>query len=319
MLVGALAEVRARLDGRLGDLAGIRPDAFPPTAAGKLLRPRLLFAMMGEGGAGHGPEGRAISLALTVELIHLATLSHDDVLDDSPKRRRELSARETLGNKISILYGDALLAEALEIILRVGSRRMLRAVSRAVTATLRGELAQHLSHRTPDLDPRDCVRVAALKTGSLFGLAARLGAMHRDAPAEIEALAWRLGRRLGTAYQLIDDALDYAGSAAVLGKEPGSDFGQGIATLPLVLAWRGSAGTDRRAVLEDGFGRNGRADFTAVRAIVMQQNSFATALAAARQELERARGCASAVTPPASAALLDGVFAECEARLRDLV
>jgi octaprenyl-diphosphate synthase len=316
-LAAALAEARARLENRFHALAASHPEVFPRTAAGKLLRPALLLAVAGEENLRNGQAERAIELAVTVELIHLATLNHDDVLDDSPRRRRALSARETLGNKVSILLGDALLAEALEAILRVGTRRMLVAVSRAVTATLHGELVQHLSHRTIDLPERDCVRVACLKTGSLFGVAARLGAMHAGASRAAEQAAWRMGRRLGTAYQLIDDALDYGGDPAVLGKEPGSDFAQGIATLPLVLAWKNGSDSDRE-LLEAGFGHQGSERFAGARAVVLGSPAFSRTLEASRQQLNRARNALAELGDSGAAAKLLGVFAECEARLQSL-
>jgi geranylgeranyl pyrophosphate synthase len=281
----ALDEARARLVERFAALADHR--LMPPDVevTGKLLRPRLLLLTAATTAAARAPStDRGALLAAAVEMIHLATLHHDDVLDDSPHRRRTASVRGAFGNKVSILFGDALMVAAIDVLLRCASRRMHFAVIRAATATLRGEVEQHLGHRMLDVDERDCLRVARLKTGSLFGLAARLGALLSGVGPEAVAAAHRFGCRLGTAFQLIDDALDYAAGADVLGKEPGSDYREGIATLPLVRAWRDGSDHDR-PILQLGFGRNGDGDFAPVRAIVLRARHFGGCLATARRQL----------------------------------
>lgn len=288
-LAGALESVREELQARLLVLPGLDPlSSARQLPAGKLLRPRLLLCVAAAAGGTGSVTRKVTSLAAVVELIHLATLYHDDVLDGSPHRRRVASVRQRLGNKISILFGDALLAAAVETMLRRSNRRTLTTIARAVTTTLHGEMEQHLRHRRVDLAEADCIRIARLKTGSLFALAGRLGAMMGGASAGVVQEAARMGRRLGTAFQLIDDALDYAGSAEVLGKEPGADYREGIATLPLVNAWLGAAPNDRH-VIEKGLGRHGAGSFPAVRALVTHPECFSITLGAARLYVDRAR------------------------------
>jgi len=313
----ALERTRAELELRLAELAGL--NLMAPSGGGgcgKLLRPRLLLTFAAASGT-PPPLERAAALGAAVELIHLATLHHDDVLDDSPHRRRADSARERFGNKVSILFGDALLAAALDVLLRAASRRMQFAVARAVTLTLRGEMAQHLGHRTLPVDETDCIRVAARKTGSLFALAARLGALLAASPEPTLAPAYRLGWRLGTAFQLIDDALDYAGDRVQLGKEPGADYRQGIATLPLVLAWRAASGPER-GLLEAGFGANGSSDFGRIREIVLGPAGFEPSLRAARRQLALARACLAGLELDGLPPLLGDYFAVLEARIPPL-
>jgi octaprenyl-diphosphate synthase len=303
-----LDQVRGRLERSLARAALVNGLAPVPPPGGKLLRPRLLLQVASDAGGPATSLRRAALLATIVELIHVATLYHDDVLDSSLERRRLASGCERFGNKISILLGDAILTAALDLVVRC-PRRMQRAVVQAITATLRGEVTQHLEHRSLALSEAECTRVAALKTGSLFGLAAELGAMVAGLPVEQSTLAARFGRRLGTAYQLLDDTLDYAGSHDALGKEPGSDYRQGIATLPLVLAWQRS-GVPERRMIEAGFGGNGTANFEAVRDIVLWPGHFRAAVGAAVEQIEGARALLPAL------GLLDG--APCAAFIRDI-
>ena len=308
-----LEQVQTRLAARFTALAD--RHLMPPDAevAGKLLRPRLLLLVAATTGAGVPSIDRTASVAAAVELIHLATLHHDDVLDDSPHRRRTASVRGEFGNKVSILFGDALMVGAIDVLLRSASRRMHFAVIRAAMATLRGEVEQHLGHRVIDIDDRECLKVARLKTGSLFGLAARLGTLLAGVGPDVVAAAHRFGCRLGTAFQLIDDALDYAADEEILGKEPGSDYREGIATLPLVRAWRGVSDHDR-PILQSGFGRNGVGDFATVRAIVLRSHHFQGCLATARRQLALALAELPVLDPCAT-----GLLAEYVDRIADRI
>jgi octaprenyl-diphosphate synthase len=311
----ALEEVRRRLTRHLTTLADLK--LMPPgdQVTGKLLRPRLLLTLAATTAGNAPPIDRAASLSMTVELIHLATLHHDDVLDEASHRRRTASARETFGNKIGILFGDALMVGAIDVLLRSASRRMQFAVVRAATATLRGEVEQHLGHRVLDLTDAECLRVARLKTGSLFGLAARLGADLGGAGSDTVAIAQRFGRRLGTAFQLVDDALDYGADAELLGKEPGADYREGIATLPLVRAWRAVPEHDR-PILQSGFGRGTRPDFATVREIVLRSDHFPGCLLTARRQLTRALADLP-VLDPEGTGLLAAYVGEIDDRIPD--
>jgi octaprenyl-diphosphate synthase len=315
-LESAMNDVRGRLSQRLSRLADLGLMPRNPRVAGKLLRPRLLLIFAAAGGKAMPGGDRAVSLAAAVELIHLATLHHDDVLDDSPHRRQAHSTQAMFGNKVSILFGDALVTGALEVVLRSASRPMQIAVIRAVTATLSGEVEQHLGHRGLDVAGGACVKVARLKTGSLFGLAARLGALLGGLDPAAALTARRLGRRLGTAFQLIDDALDYAGDLELLGKEPGADYRKGIATLPLVRAWQAASEPDR-LTLKAGFGHSHGGDFATVREIVLRSAPFGRCMAAARRQLGRARVDRSLLELGPLGSLLDDYVGEIERRIPD--
>jgi octaprenyl-diphosphate synthase len=191
---------------------------------------------------------------------------------------------------------------------------MQRAVARAVRETLRGEIAQHTGHRKPSVSERECVRVAALKTGSLFGLAAQLGALAAQEPEPVVQLAYRMGRRLGTAYQLMDDAMDYVGTCDLLGKDPGSDYRQGIATLPLVSAWQ-SGNLSDRAALEAGFGANGSSDFPSVSLLVGRATNIGKTAAAAFHQLGLARSVIPDLGLEERAAPVDAFCREIEERI----
>lgn len=296
----ALAAVRAEIESRLNELA-VR-NALPATlrAGGKLMRPRLLLAVL-EGHPCTRPARSVAAIATAVEFLHLATLHHDDVLDDSLLRRRAPSSTRRLGNKVSILFGDSLLTDALALLVRHAGRREYAAVADAASATLRGEIEQHLRHRTPELEERACLRVAARKTGSLFALAARLGAMIGGADRAGVAGAARLGSRLGTAWQLVDDALDYGGDQDALGKPPGTDYLQGVATLPLVRAWS-VADPAARTAFAAGFGSGEPRLFAEARTIVVRTGVDAT-LAAAHRQIAGARALLPTLGPRPAASL----------------
>jgi octaprenyl-diphosphate synthase len=313
-LAEAVDLVRGVLDRKLSRLADLDLMAPNYPVGGKLLRPRLLLTLALKPDDDGPHLDRLAALAATVELIHLASLHHDDVIDASPHRRQVASAREQFGNKVSILFGDAILTAALDLLLGGSSRRMQRAVARAVRETLRGEIAQHTGHRNPSISERECVRVAALKTGSLFGLAAQLGALAAGEPEPVVRLAFRMGRRLGTAYQLMDDAMDYLGNSEILGKEPGSDYRQGIATLPLVSAWLFGSPADRMAI-DQSFGANGSSDFSGVQLIISRRSNIGRTRAAAFHQLGWARSAIPELGLPDRVGQVEAFCREIEDRI----
>ena len=294
----ALAAMQVELDVRFSEVMALNRLAHAGRGpSGKLLRPRLLLVTAVACAEGRLPR-RATEISTVIELLHLATLHHDDVLDASPERRRNGAAHTRLGNKVSILLGDALMTSALDLLSGFATRRMLRAVSRAMSTTLRGEVEQHLRHRTLDVTPKDCVLAGKRKTGRLFALAAQLGAMLAGADREQCRHAARFGSRIGTAFQLIDDAADYVGTAESLGKSPGTDYREGIATLPLVYAWRRGSDDDR-LVLAAGFGARGDGEeFAEAHAAVIRAGGIAYTLGAAERRLGAARASLQSFAPP---------------------
>jgi octaprenyl-diphosphate synthase len=200
--------------------------------AGKRVRPLTVLLSAACFGA---VSEAARELAIVAELVHSATLLHDDVIDDSPVRRGRPAARAVFGNAVSVLAGDLLLTHALDRTLRAAPPALpdlLHTLRRLVD----GELVQLRGRSKLDVGEPSYFRILEDKTASLFGWSARSGALVGGAtPSEVEALG-RFGERMGVAFQLVDDALDYAGDTAEMGKALLADLGEGKITLPLILA-----------------------------------------------------------------------------------
>jgi octaprenyl-diphosphate synthase len=213
------------------------------TSGGKRLRPMLTIAaaqMCGYGGDGH------IHLAAAVEFMHTATLLHDDVVDESDMRRGRLAARKLWGNEASVLVGDFLLGQAFKMMVDVGSLEALDVLSSAATVIAEGEVMQLASARNIEATEDDYLAVIKSKTAALFSAATEIGPIIADR-SKTERDAFRsYGTNLGLAFQLIDDALDYNGSAADMGKNVGDDFSEGKITLPVVLAYRRGNDDERK-------------------------------------------------------------------------
>jgi octaprenyl-diphosphate synthase len=208
-------------------------------AGGKRLRPLLTLAsarMCGYSGARH------IQLAACVEFIHTATLLHDDVVDESLLRRGLASANAVFGNKASVLVGDFLFARAFQLMVADGSLEVLEILSRAAATIAEGEVLQLVTQNDLSSGESNYLDVVRGKTASLFAAACEVGAVVADRPAaEAKALA-EYGMNLGIAFQLVDDALDYAADEQALGKTVGDDFREGKVTLPVLTAF--AAGND---------------------------------------------------------------------------
>jgi octaprenyl-diphosphate synthase len=202
-------------------------------SGGKRLRPMLTIAaarLCGYQGVGH------VGLAAAVEFMHTATLLHDDVVDDSDFRRGKSSARLIWGNQASVLVGDFLLGQAFRMMVEVGSLAALRILSNAAAVIAEGEVMQLAAAKDTATTEPDYVAIIAAKTAALFSAATEVGAAIADRPAEEQAALRSYGLNLGIAFQLVDDALDYSGESAVLGKSTGDDFREGKITLPVILS-----------------------------------------------------------------------------------
>jgi octaprenyl-diphosphate synthase len=203
-------------------------------SGGKRLRPVLTLGasrMCGYDGTRH------VALAACVEFIHTATLLHDDVVDESTLRRGQASANALFGNKPSVLVGDFLFARAFRLMVEDGNLEVMRILSTAAATLAEGEVLQLLIQNDLGTTEAQYLEVIEGKTASLFAAATRLGAVVADRPlAEAEALE-AYGRNLGIAFQLVDDALDYAAEQAKLGKTVGDDFREGKITLPVLIAF----------------------------------------------------------------------------------
>ncbi len=215
------------------------------SAGGKRLRPVLLMLMCNAMGCTH-PQRH--SMAAVVEFIHTATLLHDDVVDESTLRRGRATANETFGNPASVLVGDFLYSRAFQMMVETGNMRIMEVLANATNVIAEGEVLQLMNMHDASLDEAAYLRVIRSKTAKLFEASCRLAAILAGAPAEIEAACVEYGQSLGTAFQVIDDVLDYDGDTAEMGKNLGDDLREGKATLPLILAMRLGSVTEAEMV-----------------------------------------------------------------------
>ena len=204
-------------------------------SGGKRLRPMLTLAaarMSGYQGEEH------ITLAASVEFMHTATLLHDDVVDESDMRRGKQSARIVWGNQASVLVGDFLLGQAFRMMVDAGSMEALDVLSTASTVIAEGEVMQLAAAQSMETTEDDYLAVIRGKTAALFSAACEVGPILANAEKPVRDAFRSYGMNLGLAFQLVDDALDYGGSKAELGKNVGDDFHEGKITLPVLLAYR---------------------------------------------------------------------------------
>lgn len=229
-------------------------------AGGKRLRPALvLFAAGATGYRGT----RHHDLAAVVEFIHTATLLHDDVVDESDLRRGNSTANAMFGNAAAVLVGDFLYSRAFQMMVSVDNMRVMSVLSDATNTIAEGEVLQLMNCHNADVDVDAYLRVIRFKTAKLFEAAAQLGAILGAASATVEENLARYGMHLGTAFQLIDDVLDYSGDESTTGKHLGDDLAEGKPTLPLIhVLQHGDA--RQSAVVRRAIEQGGREDFPAV-------------------------------------------------------
>ncbi len=215
------------------------------SAGGKRIRPRLVLLFADALGFS-GPE--RFTLAAIVEFIHTATLLHDDVVDESSMRRGRQTANAMFGNAASVLVGDFLYSRAFQMMVSVERMRVLDVLADATNVIAEGEVLQLMNMRDPDVAVAEYLRVIRYKTAKLFEASARLGAVLADAPHDVEEKCADYGRSLGTAFQLVDDLLDYEGDSQRLGKNVGDDLREGKPTLPLLVAMERGSAAQRRTI-----------------------------------------------------------------------
>lgn len=209
------------------------------SAGGKRLRPALLLLMSGALGYKHA---HRIQLAAVVEFIHTATLLHDDVVDESTLRRGRATANASFGNPASVLVGDFLYSRAFQMMVECEEMRVLSLLAEATNVIAEGEVLQLMNMHDPSIDEAGYLRVIRSKTAKLFEASCKIPAVMTAAPSHIESACAAYGQALGTAFQVIDDVLDYEGETSELGKNLGDDLREGKITLPLIIAMqRGSA------------------------------------------------------------------------------
>ena len=254
------------------------------SAGGKRLRPALLLLCCGA----LGYEGQQrFNMAAVVEFIHTATLLHDDVVDDSAMRRGSPTANARFGNPASVLVGDFLYSRAFQMMVDTQSMRIMAVLADATNIIAEGEVMQLMNMHNAGLDEAGYLQVIRSKTAKLFEASARVGAILSGASAPFEEACAQYGQALGTAFQVIDDVLDYTGDAAVMGKNLGDDLREGKATLPLIAAMQ--RGTDHeRQTIQKAIETGDVGMLDAVIAIVKNTGALDIARKAAQQEAQRA-------------------------------
>lgn len=270
------------------------------TNQGKQLRP-VLVALSG-GAAGRLTDGHVMA-AVIIEMVHLATLVHDDVMDEAQIRRGRPSLAARWGSEIAVLVGDCLFAHALRLAAGFPTTEVCRAVASATNTVCSGEILQTQRRRQFDLPRPEYFRIIEMKTGELFALSCDLGACLSGAtPAGRQALR-EFGMALGTAYQVYDDCLDLFGSEAAVGKSLGTDLAKGKITLPLLIALEGSVGAER-TVLRDMLADWDPARFPELQAILRRHDALEGTRQAAHERLRTARAALAALPESPSRASL---------------
>jgi octaprenyl-diphosphate synthase len=275
-------------------------------SGGKRLRPMLTLAcaaMLGYTGTRHH------KLAACVEFIHTATLLHDDVVDGSGLRRGRKTANLVWGNQPSVLVGDFLFSRSFELMVEDGSLRVLKILSRASAIIAQGEVQQLTTAHDLTCTEDKYLEVITSKTAVLFAAACQIAAVVGESDAAVETALETYGRNLGIAFQLVDDAMDYASDAATMGKDAGDDFREGKLTLPVILAYA-RGGADERKFWERCIGRLKQEDGDMARAMALTGSTGAMAdtFARARHYGARAKDALGPLPDgPAKAILLDTV------------
>jgi octaprenyl-diphosphate synthase len=257
-LVALVSADMERVNGMILARTGSEVTMIPEVAnhlissGGKRLRPMLTLAtasLSGYEGEGH------VKLAASVEFMHTATLLHDDVVDESDMRRGRIAARIKWGNEASVLVGDFLLGQAFKMMVEVSSLRALDILSSAATVIAEGEVMQLAAAKNTETNEDEYLSVIRAKTAELFAAACEVGPVIAGRPKAEAAACRSYGMNLGIAFQLVDDALDYGGTSAALGKNVGDDFREGKITLPVVLSFRRGSDVERefwKRTLEHG-------------------------------------------------------------------
>nr|WP_324256081.1 polyprenyl synthetase family protein [Niveibacterium sp. 24ML] len=263
-------------------------------AGGKRLRPALLLFVanaLGYRGVHHH------ELAAVVEFIHTATLLHDDVVDESELRRGNSTANSMFGNAAAVLVGDFLYSRSFQMMVGVNDMRVMRVLADATNVIAEGEVLQLLNVRNADASVDDYLRVIRYKTAMLFEAATRLGAIlgGMDEAGQDQLAAF--GRHIGTAFQLIDDVLDYSGDEANTGKHLGDDLAEGKPTLPLILVMQFGS-PENASIVRRAIEAGGRESFSEVLAAIRASDALERTRAAAVQEVALAKAALSAL--PAS-------------------
>ena len=254
-------------------------------SGGKRIRP--MIALLAAHALGHF-EKNVTTCAAFVEFIHTATLLHDDVVDESDLRRGRNTANAEFGNAASVLVGDFIYTRAFQMMTELNSLAVLRVMSDATNVIAEGEVQQLMNVNNPDATEADYMKVIYSKTARLFEVATQCAAIISDATPEQEQALQKYGRYLGTAFQLVDDVLDYSANSQALGKNIGDDLAEGKPTLPLLHAMHNGNST-QKALIHDAIAQGGKREIlNEVLAIMEEHKSLDYAMQRAREEAQKA-------------------------------
>lgn len=254
-------------------------------SGGKRLRPLLTVISARALGI---TNNQHISLAAIIEFIHTATLLHDDVVDESTMRRGRETANELFGNQASVLVGDFLYSRAFQMMVGLQRMRVMDILSDATNRIAQGEVMQLMNCNDPDTTESSYLEVIYSKTARLFEAATQLAAVLTEQPEPVELAMQSYGKHLGTAFQLIDDVLDYDADTAVMGKNTGDDLAEGKPTLPLLYAMWNAKNSDAtliRNAIENG---DGMKNFEPILAVIRNTGALAYTRALAEKEADAA-------------------------------
>jgi len=306
LVAGDMAATDRMIHARMGSAVALIPDLARHLidSGGKRLRPLLSLAAARMGGYGGD---KHVNLAAAVEFIHTATLLHDDVVDASTLRRGKVAANLVWGNKATVLVGDFLFSRAFEMMVATGSLRVLEILAGASAIIAEGEVMQLKSESNLGTTEEHYLKVVGAKTAELFAAAAESGAtLCNRGPAFVTALR-AYGMSLGIAFQLVDDALDYSGRQALMGKAVGDDFREAKVTLPVILAYARADGNSRvfwKRVIEGG--PQSEADLERAITCVEETGAIQETMTRARHYADIAKDALAPLAPgPIRAALAD--------------
>ena len=263
------------------------------SAGGKRLRPVILLLVanaLGYKGEYHH------ELAAVVEFIHTATLLHDDVVDESDLRRGRKTANAVFGNAASVLVGDFLYSRAFQMMVQANSMRIMQILADATNIISEGEVLQLLNMHDPDVTEERYLQVIRYKTAKLFEAAAQIGAVLSGADAATEEAAAEYGRRIGTAFQIVDDLLDYTATADQMGKNAGDDLREGKPTLPLIYLLRNGT-EEQRALVCEAIEQGGTEHFDAIFAAIQASGALEYTRQTAEREAAAAETAVNALPP----------------------
>ncbi|WP_029832843.1 octaprenyl diphosphate synthase [Vibrio parahaemolyticus] len=255
------------------------------SGGGKRLRP--LLAILSARALGYQGTGHTMAAAF-IEFIHTATLLHDDVVDESDMRRGKATANAAFGNAASVLVGDFIYTRSFQMMTELGSMKILQLMSNAVNVIAEGEVQQLMNCNDPDTTEESYMQVIYSKTARLFESATQIGAILNDAPEHVELALQNYGKYLGTAFQLIDDVMDYTSDGEDMGKNVGDDLAEGKPTLPLLHAMRNTTPENALMIREAIEKANGMERLDEILAVMKEAGSLEYTTLKALEEADKA-------------------------------